>query len=79
MSLASHFLKRFNGDITGVGKAPFRKRFSKYRQARKERKRSFFAAKKMQDRTVKTIPKRVKGIPKKVKNTIHPKNNTTYM
>ena len=34
MVLAFHFWKRINGDVTGVGKAPLRKRFSKFRQSR---------------------------------------------
>lgn len=50
MPLALHFWKRFNGDVTGVGKAPFRKRFSKFRQARIKRTRSFRGAKKIQDK-----------------------------
>lgn len=50
MGLGEHFWKRFNGDVTGVGKAPFRKRFSKFRQARIARKKSFQGVKKIQDR-----------------------------
>ena len=37
MPLASHFWKHFNGDVTGVGKSPLRKRFSKFRQSRIKR------------------------------------------
>ena len=34
MALAEWFWKHYNGDVTGVGKAPLRKRFSKFRQSR---------------------------------------------
>ena len=37
MPLAPHFWKHFNGDVTGVGKSPLRKRFSKFRQSRIKR------------------------------------------
>ena len=34
MALAEWFLKHYNNDVTGVGKMPLRKRFSKFRQSR---------------------------------------------
>ena len=34
MPLAEWFLKYYNSDVTGVGKAPLRKRFSKFRHSR---------------------------------------------
>ena len=34
MALANWFWKHYNNDVTGVGKAPLRKRFSKFRQSR---------------------------------------------
>ena len=49
MALAEWFQKHYNSDVTGVGKAPLRKRFSKYRQSRIKRKHSLLGAKKLQD------------------------------
>ena len=34
MVLAEWFSKHYNSDVTGVGKAPLRKRFSKFRHSR---------------------------------------------
>ena len=67
MPLAEWFLKHYNGDVTGVGKAPLRKRFSKYRQSRIKRKRSFMAAKIIQK----------KGDIKQKTTQIKNKDNTT--
>ena len=61
MSLASHFWKHINGDVTGVGKAPLRKRFSKYRQSRIKRKRGFLGAKRIQDRTLVSVSEKEKA------------------
>lgn len=34
MALAAWFWKHYHNDVTGVGKSPLRKRFSKFRQSR---------------------------------------------
>lgn len=62
MALAAWFWKRYNGDVTGVGKTPLRKRFSKFRQTQigsrlqkfrdtRAGERTRAGAKKMQDYT----------------------------
>ena len=48
MVLAEWFQKHYNSDVTGVGKAPLRKRFSKFRQTR-IKERTFAGVKKVQD------------------------------
>lgn len=65
MALSGWFLKHYNSDVTGVGKAPLRKRFSKFRESRinsrlkrfrdtrfhgtRAREKSFAGVKKKQD------------------------------
>lgn len=51
MALAGWFEKHYNSDVTGVGKAPLRKRIWEYRQIRAKRKRGFLGAQRIQKKT----------------------------